>query len=131
GDQAPVAREMMPNLVVVSEWPLNEPVDLARAAEHLPLIEVAQHHPSRVIVLAHARCDDQRGPAAARVDVLTFSAHESRFGVEQIVVRSTCADRSLCSIVRRLILGDLPTSVWWTGDLSRQPMPLGLVEMAQ
>jgi glucose-6-phosphate dehydrogenase assembly protein OpcA len=39
--------------------------------------------------------------------------------VEQIVVRAPCASASLPSIVRGLVLGSLPTIVWWADDLSR------------
>ena len=51
---------------------------------------------------------------AASVGVLTFGADSSRYGVEEIVIRSVCGEASLPSIVRRLAFGGLPTSVWWT-----------------
>src|SRR5205814_7078951 len=57
-------------------------------------------------------------PVAASVGVLTFGPPQSRYGVEHIAVRSACATASLPSIVRRMTLGSVPTSVWWTDDLS-------------
>jgi glucose-6-phosphate dehydrogenase assembly protein OpcA len=51
--------------------------------------------------------------------------------VEQIAVHSTCAEDSLPSIVRRLLRGDVPTSVWWTEDLSRVPPIAAIVAMGR
>ena len=45
--------------------------------------------------------------------------------MDRIAIRSACADASLPSIVRRLIRGDIPTSIWWADDLmSGLPEPL-------
>src|SRR2546423_374179 len=68
---------------------------------------------------------------AAHVGVLAFGPPDARYGVERIVIRSACSDAALPSIVRRLMLGDVPTSVWWTDDLSGT-RPLGpLVTMGR
>ena len=40
-------------------------------------------------------------------------------------------EQSLPSIVRRLVLGDLPTSVWWTEDLSQTPPLAALATMGR
>lgn len=112
-------RAIMSNLVVVRERPATEPVDLIDPIDDIPLIEVARRHPCRLIVLVHERAEREcRAPIDAAVTIFTFGTGESRHAVEQIAVRSRCADASLPSIVRRFTLGDLPTSVWWTGDLS-------------
>jgi glucose-6-phosphate dehydrogenase assembly protein OpcA len=71
-----------------------------------------------------------RAPLGAGVGIVTFGPPQARYGVEEIGVRSACADQSLPSIVRRLIRGDLPTSLWWTGDLSLSAPPSALVAMA-
>src|SRR5262249_45601469 len=92
---------------------------LAAPIEDLPIEDVAERHPSRVIVLHHGGQPDPCGPVAARISVVVFGAPPARFGVEQIAIRSTCADASLPSIVRRLARGDLPTSIWWTDDFSQ------------
>ena len=39
-------------------------------------------------------------------------------GVEQIVIKSACSEAALPSVIRALMLGDVPTSIWWTEDLS-------------
>ena len=55
----------------------------------------------------------------------------ARYGVEQIVVRSACPDDALLSILRRFVRGDLPTTVWWTEDLSAAPALDPFVEMGR
>ena len=45
--------------------------------------------------------------------------------------RSACAEASLPSIVRRFVRGDLPTTVWWTEDLSQLPPLDALVTMGR
>jgi glucose-6-phosphate dehydrogenase assembly protein OpcA len=55
------------------------------------------------------------------VGVVVIESTAARYSVEQIAVRSTCAEESLPSIVRRLTRGDMPTTVWWREDLSLSP----------
>ena len=130
GSHAPTARAVMSNLVIVRGCAAEEPLD-AFAGGHAAAIEaVAARHPSRLIVIAHEpQCPLKRAPIAARVSVTTFGPPQARYGVEQISVRSACDASSLPSIVRRLVRGGLPTSVWWMDDLSRQP-PLGALATA-
>ena len=113
---APLTRAVLSNLVVFIE-------DVAAGAGpggRATLDEVVQRHPSRAIVLEHQReQNDARASLSASIGVLTFGAADARYGVEQILVRSACSEASLPSIVRRLLLGDVPTTVWWTEDLSR------------
>jgi glucose-6-phosphate dehydrogenase assembly protein OpcA len=129
---APVARAVMSNLVVV-----RAPLDVADAdvqamTAGLPIDEVVARHPSRLIVLEHDRGrSDPAAPFAAAIGIVTFGPPHARYGVEQIVVRAACAEASLPSIVRRLIRGDLPTTVWWTGDLSEVPPLEALVTMGR
>lgn len=122
GREAPVARAAMSNLVVFCRCPAGRAMDLALAPVPIPLEDVVQRHPARVIVLHHDP-DPPPGPASAtapdaRVAVLTFGPLTTRYGVEQIVVRSACGEAALPSIVRPLLLGDMPTSIWWAEDLS-------------
>jgi glucose-6-phosphate dehydrogenase assembly protein OpcA len=63
--------------------------------------------------------------------VLTFGAPGAQFGVEQIAIRSACAEASLPSIVRRLALGGVPTSIWWTDDFAAGPPLDALVRMGR
>jgi glucose-6-phosphate dehydrogenase assembly protein OpcA len=86
-------------------------------------------HPSRTIVIEHDRGHhDPQEPIGAAVGVSVFGPPTARYGVEQVLVKSACAEVSLPSVVRRFIRGDLPTSVWWTEDLSRWPPLDALVE---
>jgi glucose-6-phosphate dehydrogenase assembly protein OpcA len=127
----PVARAVMSNLVVVSELS-GEALPYEQLAERLPLNDVVAHHPSRVILIELERGRSAlRAPLDAGVGIVTFGPPKARYAVEEIGVRSACANQSLPSIVRRLIRGDMPTSLWWTGDLSKSAPPLELVTMGQ
>jgi len=115
GDVA-IARAVMSNLIVVlAPGGGRALIDIAAS---LPLEHVVSRHPSRTIVLEHCHRDASGGPFAAGVGILTFGPPTARYGVEQIVVRSACPEASLLSILRRVVRGDVPTSVWWTEDLS-------------
>jgi hypothetical protein len=113
----PIARAVMSNLIVVLA-PNGGGRALADIAADLPLEHVVSRHPSRTIVLEHCHRDTPSAPFAAGVGILTFGPPTARYGVEQIVVRSACPEASLLSILRRVVRGDVPTSVWWTEDLS-------------
>jgi glucose-6-phosphate dehydrogenase assembly protein OpcA len=115
-----VARAVMSNLIVV-RWPSSERPALTDIAARLPLDDVAARHPSRTIVLEHCPEETADTRFAAGVAIVTFGPASARYGVEQIVVRSACPGQSLLSILRRLVRGDVPTSVWWTEDLSARP----------
>jgi glucose-6-phosphate dehydrogenase assembly protein OpcA len=116
GDVA-IARAVMSNLIVVLA-PSGDRRALTDIAKDLPLDDVVSRHPSRAIVLEHCHHDTPGTPFAAGVGILTFGPPTARYGVEQIVVRSACPEVSLLSILRRVVRGDVPTSVWWTEDLS-------------
>jgi glucose-6-phosphate dehydrogenase assembly protein OpcA len=132
---APVSRAVMSNLVVFCRT--SGDLDVATLPADLPIEAVAGQHPARIIVLYHDAAaegrDAGRGPRTldARVGVLTFGAPESRYGVEEIVIRSACDEAALPSIVRALMHGDVPTSIWWTEDLSRTPPVDALMEMGR
>jgi glucose-6-phosphate dehydrogenase assembly protein OpcA len=115
-----IARAVMSNLIVVRA-PSDDRRSLTDIVAGLPLDEVAARHPSRTIVLEHCQRKALVKPFAAGVGIVTFGPAAARYGVEQIVVRSACPEPSLLSILRRLVRGDVPTSVWWTEDLSDGP----------
>jgi len=120
--EAAIARAVMSNLVVFRKHMDLPDAELTRVTANLPLDEVAARHPSRLIVLEHSYDQAAPGaPFAAGVAIVTFGPPQARYGVEQIVVRSACAEQSLPSILRRLVRGDVPTTVWWTEDLSERP----------
>jgi glucose-6-phosphate dehydrogenase assembly protein OpcA len=117
---ARIARAMMSNLIVFRDRTMPAEAD-PTAIAGLPLEEIASRHPSRTIVVEHCRDETPGGPLAAGVAILTFGPPHARYGVEQIIVRAACPDASLLSILRRFVRGDLPTTVWWTEDLSKAP----------
>jgi glucose-6-phosphate dehydrogenase assembly protein OpcA len=113
--QGQVARAVMSNLVAFR----------ARREEHAArsdtalLEEVAARHPCRLIVLDHQpHLSSTRAPFTLTVGIVTFGTEAARYAIEQIDVQSTCAEACLPSIVRQLVRGDVPTSVWWMDDVS-------------
>ena len=136
---APVSRAIMSNLVVFCRRAADNDVDLALPPEGVPIDDVARSHPARIILLYHdpdvpggAAAADALGAAiAAHVGVLAFGLSDARYGVERIVIRSSCGEAALPSLVRQLILGDVPTSVWWTEDLSGTRPLAALVTMGR
>jgi glucose-6-phosphate dehydrogenase assembly protein OpcA len=130
--QQVVARAVMSNLVVVRTGTGKDLSDRERLTADLSLDEVVARHPSRVIVIEHARVPDEHAaPSRLNVGVMTFGPPDARYGVEEIVVHAACADESLPSILRRLLRGDVPTSIWWTGNLSETPPVDALVSLAR
>lgn len=117
-----VARAVMSNLVVFRFRERRTDRGRAATLDDHALDAVVALHPSRAIVIEHDRGEhDPREPIGATVCVCTFGPPSARFGVEELVVRSACAEVSLPSIVRRFVHGQLPTTIWWTEDLSRWP----------
>jgi glucose-6-phosphate dehydrogenase assembly protein OpcA len=128
----PIARAVMSNLIVFRDLMAARNASLDAVTADLPLDEVSARHPSRLIVIEHKHGEvAPSAPYAAGVAIVTFGPPNARFGIEQIVVRSACAETSLPSIVRRLIRGDLPTTVWWTEDLSQAPPLDAFIEMGR
>lgn len=126
----PVARAVMSNLVVFREGRGAGRTHVDDLLAGLPVDEVVARHPSRIIAIVH---DPRRlgTPATAAVAIVTFGAEHARYGVEEIAIQSGCDEAALPSIVRRFLRGDLPTSVWWTEDLSRVPPMAALVGMGR
>jgi len=132
GRRSTVARAVMSNLVVVRASQAGEPVD-AYAATHIDTIdEVVGRHPSRLIVIVHEYgCPLTRAPIATRVAVATYGPPHARYAVEEVLVRSSCDEVSLPSIVRRLTRGDVPTTVWYLDDLSERLPVRGILAEAR
>jgi len=129
---APIARAVMSNLVVFRGKVPASPPGAAAPDIDERVEDVLARHPSRLIVLEHERVEQASGaPFAAGVGIAVFGPEHARYGVEQIVARPACAEAALPSIVRRFIRGDLPTTVWWTEDLSQQPPLAALVRMGR
>jgi glucose-6-phosphate dehydrogenase assembly protein OpcA len=128
----PVARAVMSNLIVFRQCGANDrPLGEDPAATSM-LEEVVARHPCRLIVLDHQRNPpDETEPFAVTIAVLTFGPERARYGIERIAVRSACAEVQLPSIVRQVVRGDVPTSVWWMEDLSRVPPLDAIVRMGR
>lgn len=117
--EAPVSRAVMSNLVVCCPRSAGAQIGLDAQPDGVPVDQIASHHPARVILLHYdPEVCDPDAQLAAQVGLLLFGPRGARYGIEQIVIRSACAEEALPSIVRRYTLGDIPTSIWWTEDLS-------------
>jgi glucose-6-phosphate dehydrogenase assembly protein OpcA len=127
-----VARSVMANLIVFRDRTGARASDFDGLAGSLPIDEVSARHPSRVILLDHDRRQEtERAPFAAGIGVVAFGPPGAQYAVEQIAVQSACGEHSLASIVRRLVRGDVPTSLWWTEDLSHAAPIEGILAMAR
>jgi glucose-6-phosphate dehydrogenase assembly protein OpcA len=86
------------------------------------LIEIVRFHPCRVLLLL------EQGDRSSPEPETFISAHvdsSQQVFSEQVTLKTNEAGlERLPSIVRPLILGDLPTSLWWSSGLS---MPLAQV----
>jgi len=129
---APVARALMSNLVVYFNQQARDETDFAAAFGEVAIDEVARRHPSRVLVLQHdSNLSGLKTPIGAAIGILVFGPPNAQVGVEEIAINCTCADESLASIVRALTLGDVPTSIWWASDLSRETPLAPLLAMGR
>jgi len=137
-----IARAVMTNLVVfrlrtsTSEAPSEgAPRDSrtdAAPETGEPLDAVLARHPSRAIIIEHVPGHSTAGgPVGAGVGVLICGPPAARYGVEAVLVQSARAEASLPSVVRRFVRGDLPTSIWWTEDLSTVPPLAPLLRMGR
>jgi glucose-6-phosphate dehydrogenase assembly protein OpcA len=131
--QGRVARAVMSNLVIVrgGNDEHTRGADAAMAG-HALVDEVAARHPCRLIILNH-RPDPSNvnRPFTVTIGIVTFGKEPARYAIEQIDVQSACAEACLPSIVRQLVRGDVPTSVWWMDDLSQVPPLDGIVGMGR
>jgi glucose-6-phosphate dehydrogenase assembly protein OpcA len=127
--EGPLTRVRMSNLVIYC----NTPDQGAAIATQVP--EVAAVHPARVLLLI-GQPEAQDGPIQASVLVRTRPLEGGhRACSEQVTLRAAggAIDR-LPFAVRSLLIGDLPTNLWWAAN---QPPPLAgpllyeLVELSQ
>src|SRR5262245_15968204 len=114
-----VARAVMANLIVFRERTRTHGDDFDSLTEGIPVADVASRHPSRVILLSHDLvCYQPPAPLGAGIGVIAFGPPRAEYAVEVIAIQSACDQQPLASIVRRLVRGDVPTSLWWTEDIS-------------
>jgi glucose-6-phosphate dehydrogenase assembly protein OpcA len=107
---APVTRACMSNLIVYV------PSHDAAARLEAEIVPIVEHHPSRVLMLV-AEGTSGGEPLEAYVSALCHLGDGGRqVCSEHVVIRAgNGAIRRLPSVVRPLVLGDLPTALWWTG----------------
>ncbi len=125
GAKGPIARAIMSNLVVVRAARVERRAGVSIDA-------VAGQHPSRVLIIDHEQPGDGTCEiTGARVGVVTYGPPEARYGVEQVAVRSSCTDESLPSLIRGLVRGERPISVWFAEDISNVPLLTSIVDMGR
>ena len=123
---APLVRARMSNLVVFTDR--QELCDRVTAA----IPDIVAEHPARVILLT---LDENVSKDGISASVLTRVHHVSR-GLrsfsETLTVRADQASRAKLSFaLRRMLIGDLPTNLWWS--VSQPPVMGGtmLYELAE
>ena len=127
--ESPVSRALMSNLVIVRHGAQLADPDAFHLGSESEIVQIAERHPARVILLNYVPATGRPcPPSQASIGVVTFGAGDARYGVELIAVDAICAEASVPSIVRRLTRGDVPTTLWWTADLSRISPPMAIVQ---
>ena len=109
--EAPVHRARMSNLIIHCQTAERS------AAEIEPMIpEIVAIHPARVLLLI---ADDHTASSEVRASALVRKAgHEAQLCSEQITRRGgPHAAEHLPFAVRGLLIGDLPTNVWWANPV--------------
>jgi glucose-6-phosphate dehydrogenase assembly protein OpcA len=115
-DERPVQRARMANLVIYC----NSQVQADRIDADIP--EVVSVHPARVLLLvADAAAPD--ADLAVTVHVRPVHLGQERYGFsEQVTLQvGSAAAHHLPFAVRKLLIGDLPTNLWWAAPV---PPPL-------
>ena len=120
----PVQRARMSNLVVYCDS------DAGAAEVETQIPEIVLIHPARVLLVVAVPGEDS-GPLDASV-LVRREGSKHRQASEQVTLRASGQSVShLPFAVRELLIGDLPTNLWWT---SHTPPPLAsplLFELAE
>lgn len=128
GERAPATRACMSNLLIYCER------SSEAEAIQTEIEPIVQQHPSRVLLLV-AEGTSQDSALEASVSAACYLGEGGRrVCAEAVTVRAGDApDRRLPAAARPLIIGELPTSLWWTsgspavqaGDLFRELISMG------
>ncbi len=111
-----VSRACMSNLMVFARG-ADQAAEVASE-----IAAIAEHHPSRVLLLVDEPGSDP-GPHAWVSTLCHLGEGGRRICSEQVSIRAGGeALRRLPSIARPLLVGDLPTALWWAAAM---PPPLG------
>ena len=121
---APVHRARMSNLIVFCDT-------IERAAEVEAIIpDIVAIHPARVLMLV---AQDHSGSSDIHSSIMIRKAgHEVQLCSEQVTLRGgTHSSEHLSFAARHLVIGDLPTNLWWA---THTPPPIAgpiLEELAE
>jgi glucose-6-phosphate dehydrogenase assembly protein OpcA len=115
-DDSPVQRARMANLVIFC----NSPELAARVEADIPAVVAV--HPARVLLLV-GEPGPANEPVTATVSVRPIEVgHNHQAVAEQVTLRASgAAVERLPFTVRALLIGDLPTNLWWAAPM---PPPL-------
>jgi glucose-6-phosphate dehydrogenase assembly protein OpcA len=117
GKDGTLTRACMSNLIIFCAGE----EDAAEVAEEAATI--IQHHPSRVLLLVEdAESEQERVQAYVSAQCYLAGAGRQICSEHVRLMASKGATRALPSLARSLVLGDLPTSLWW---MPREGPPLG------
>ena len=116
-DNQPITRACMSNLIVYCD----NPAEADALAPQFSLM--ARRHPARIILLVGEDPEQSQGIVAQVTAGMTQLGKRRHISSEQVRI-SASADGlgRLASAARPLLIGDLPTSLWWN---SIQPPPTG------
>ncbi len=116
-DDQPITRACMSNLIVYCD----NPADADALAPQFALM--ARRHPARIILLVGCDPDQSQGIVAQVTAGVTQLGKRRHISSEQVRI-SASADGlgRLASAARPLLIGDLPTALWWN---SIKPPPTG------
>jgi len=115
-DAQPVTRACMSNLIVFCDSP--------EQANALPMqfAAIARRHPARIIALVGDETSGARNVETSVSATLVGAPGQRQISGEQIRISTSASGRErLPSAARSLLIGDLPTALWWN---STQPPPL-------
>ena len=116
--EGPIVRARMSNLIIYTE----SAAKAAEIEEQIP--SLAAVHPARVILLVHERGHDSPELTASTRTGVTRVGTGLRAFSETIILRADGdAGRHLPFAVRELLIGDLPTNIWWA--VERPPSMAG------
>ncbi|CAN5893793.1 hypothetical protein BH23PLA1_BH23PLA1_09590 [soil metagenome] len=111
--EAPVVRARMSNLIIYCD----RPEDCAQIVAHVP--DIVAIHPARVLLLIIDPAADP-GRISASVQTRVHKINKGLRAFSEVVTLRTAAGSAmkLPFAVRRLLIGDLPTNLWFA---ARQP----------
>lgn len=116
-DDQPITRACMSNLIVYCD----NSADADALAPQFGLM--ARRHPARIVLLVGEDSEQSQGIVAQVTAGVTQLGKRRQISSEQVRISASPDGRGrLASAARPLLIGDLPTALWWN---SNQPPPTG------